>query len=213
MVNRRVRIKFCGITRLEDALRAVDLGVDAVGLVFYSKSARCVSLELAKKIRFALPPFVSVTALVVDESEAAIRHLMTTLSPDLIQFHGNESNAFCQSFGVPFIKAIRVRNPMQLQQSLLAFPAASGLLLDTYKPQQLGGTGSVFNWGWIPQKVDKPLILAGGLTSYNVQEALGQVAAYGVDVSSGIESAPGIKDAKLMRAFVSTLLKVSCSKG
>lgn len=202
MANRRVRIKFCGITRLEDALRAVDLGVDALGLVFYKKSARSVSLEQAKKIRFALPPFVSVTALVVDESETAIQQLVQRLSPDLIQFHGNESNAFCQRFAVPFIKAIRVKNPQQLHQSLLEFPAAAGLLLDTYKPQQQGGTGSVFNWDWIPQEVDKPLILAGGLTPDNVQEAITKVNAYGVDVSSGIESAPGVKDASLMRAFV-----------
>jgi phosphoribosylanthranilate isomerase len=201
-VSTVTRIKMCGITRIEDAMCAISLGVNALGIVLYPKSKRYLSLENAKKIRFALPPFVSFTALVVDASAEQIRTIISTLSPDMLQFHGEETDEFCSDFDVPFIKGIRVASQMQLEQGLLAYPSASGLLLDAFVPNQPGGTGQTFDWSWMPKQAPKPLILAGGLTPDNVAIAIQQTRPYAVDVSGGIEVSAGIKSADKMQAFV-----------
>lgn len=199
----RSRVKICGITRPEDGVEAARLGADAIGLVFYEKSPRNVSLEQARAIVRALPPFVSVVALFVNPNEAFVRHVLEGCPIDLLQFHGEESPEFCRSFSRPYLKAVRVRPGVDLLEWAAAYHDARGLLADAFVEGAHGGTGAVFDWTLLPPALPLPLILSGGLTPDNVQEAVARVQPAAVDVSSGVELGKGIKDAAKMAAFIS----------
>ncbi len=197
----RIRVKICGITRVEDALTAVRLGADALGLVFYPPSPRALSAEQAQTIINSLPPFVTTVGLFVNEDEATIRTLLDLVSLDLLQFHGDESEADCQRYGRPYIKALRMKAGVNVAEQAQQYHSASGILLDSYQPGVPGGTGQTFDWDSIPE-LQQPLILAGGLEPNNVRAAIQTVHPYAVDVSGGVEAAKGIKDHQKMAAFI-----------
>jgi phosphoribosylanthranilate isomerase len=199
----RTRIKICGITRVEDARAAVELGVDAIGLVFYAASPRSVGVEQARAIIAAIPPFVTIVGLFVDPDEGQVKAVLRDCSLGLLQFHGDEEPAFCGRFGMPYVKAARVRAGADLVQSMSPYQAAQGWLLDAYHEQFYGGTGESFDWDLIPRDLARPVILSGGLTPENVRAAVRQVRPWAVDVSSGVEAAKGIKDAAKIAAFIS----------
>lgn len=203
----RTRVKICGITRLEDAIAAAELGVDAVGLVFYPKSSRLVSPAGAAAIVAALPPFVTSVGLFLDADASEVRDVLAQVALDLLQFHGDEEPAFCASFGRPFIKAVPMRVGADVAAYAQDFKAAKALLLDSHGGGVIGGTGERFDWSKIPSRsrIGKPIILAGGLNPANIGEAVQQIQPYGVDISSGVESAKGIKDHTLMREFMRNL--------
>ena len=198
----RTRVKICGITRVEDALAAVRLGADAIGLVFYAESPRNVSLQAAQEIVAVLPPFISVAGLFVNASQNKIETVLSQLRLDVLQFHGDETAADCAQFNLPYIKAIRVKPDTNLLQCCLEFNSAKALLLDAYTDAAYGGTGHVFDWNLIPRSLPLPVILAGGLTAENVGAAIQQIQPYAVDVSGGVEQAKGIKDAEKIAAFM-----------
>lgn len=207
------RIKICGITRKEDALVALALGVDAIGLVFYAASPRAVTLLQAKEIARVAGPFVSVTGLFVNADASVVNEVLEQVPLQVLQFHGEESAEFCAQFHRPWIKALRVSPDINLMHSLQAFRDATAILLDTYKPGVQGGTGDVFDWNLVTREklsavTDLPIILAGGLSASNVSKAVSMVHPYGVDVSGGVESEPGQKDAQKMTEFVNA---VRCS--
>lgn len=201
-LSRRTRVKICGFTRPDDAVAAARLGADAIGLVFYPPSPRHVDLETARAITAALPPFVTVVGLFVDEVAAEVRRVLERVRIDLIQFHGDEAPGYCAGFGKPYIKALRMRPDLDLAAALADHEGASGFLLDAWHPDAKGGTGSRFDWKLIPEDEAGSLILAGGLEPGNVGEALSAVRPYAVDVSSGVEAGKGIKDAGKMAAFL-----------
>jgi phosphoribosylanthranilate isomerase len=198
----RIRVKVCGITRVEDALAAVKHGSDAIGLVFYAKSPRHVPVQRAAEIVAALPPFVCTVGLFVDAPEAEVRAVLNAVRLDVLQFHGNESPVYCEQFGVPYIKAVRVRPGTNLVQYATDYAEAKALLLDAYTEGVPGGTGQVFDWGLIPSNLSMPVILAGGLNPANVADAIRRVRPYAVDVSGGVEREKGIKDADKIAAFM-----------
>jgi phosphoribosylanthranilate isomerase len=197
----RTRIKICGITRPADARAAAEAGADAIGLVFYPPSPRYLSAERAVEIRDALPPFVQTVALFVDPDAAQVAQVLGRVRPAMLQFHGDESPAFCAQFGVPYVKACRVRAGVDLLEYLRAFSGAAAWLLDSFV-EEYGGVGERFDWSLVPARRDRPLILSGGLARDNVAEAIRRVRPWGVDVSSGVESAKGIKDAAKIAAFI-----------
>ncbi|MDH4585360.1 phosphoribosylanthranilate isomerase [Pseudomonas sp. BN415] len=197
-----VRIKICGITRIEDALAAVAAGADAIGFVFYAKSPRAVTPAQARAIVAALPPFVTTVGLFVDMPRAELTQVLAEVPLDLLQFHGDESPEACAGYGRPYIKALRVKPGDDIAAAISSYPEASGILLDTFVQGTPGGTGEAFDWGLVPQIAAKPLILAGGLTPENVGEAVRQVRPYAVDVSGGVEACKGIKDAAKIQAFI-----------
>jgi len=201
----RTRVKICGITRCEDAQLAVDAGVDAIGLVFYAKSPRFVSNEIAAEISQLIPAFVSRVALFKDADKQTIESVLQAVEIDLIQFHGSEAPDFCQQFALPYIKAIGMKGTERdadfLRSSAHNYRSAKALLLDGHAPGEAGGTGESFDWASIAS-IDKPVVLAGGLTPDNVKQAIAQVQPYAVDVSSGVESALGIKDREKVTAFM-----------
>jgi phosphoribosylanthranilate isomerase len=198
----RTRIKICGITSVEDALAATRLGADAIGLVFYPPSPRYVEVEQAAEIAAALPPFVTTVALFVNADEQTIADVVSRVRIDLIQFHGNECKDYCGLHQRPYIKAVRMSDDVDLDKQLNDFSQARGLLLDTYKAGVPGGTGEQFNWDRVPAHLADKIILAGGLTPENVKDAVVQVHPYAVDVSGGVESAPGKKDTEKMARFI-----------
>jgi len=198
----RVRVKICGITRMEDALAAVAQGADAIGLVFYAPSPRAVSIEQAAAIATQMPAFVSVVGLFVNAEEGFVKEVTSQVQLDLLQFHGDETPEQCAQYGLPFIKAVRVKSDTNLVQCAKDYSASRALLLDTYTEGVAGGTGHVFDWGLIPPNLNKPVILAGGLTAENVALAIAQVKPYAVDVSGGVEASKGIKDAAKIAAFM-----------
>lgn len=200
----RTRVKFCGMTRVDDIRAAADLGVDAVGLVFAQRSRRRVSLDQAAALREAIPPLVDVVALFMDNPADEVRGVIARLRPSLLQFHGSESAAFCEQFGWPYLKAVGMagQDVAEAVAQIHAHPHAVGFLLDSHEPGAAGGTGERFDWAQIPSVEGRPLLLAGGLTPDNVGEAIRATRVWGVDVSSGIESAPGSKDTGLMQRFV-----------
>ncbi len=198
----RTRVKICGFTRVEEAVHAAQLGVDAIGLVFYPPSPRCVDIATARAIVNALPAFTSVVALFVNEQEKKIRDVLTQVPIDCIQFHGDEAPTECRQFGYRYIKAIAMRDHTDLTALAVDYADADGLLVDTYHPDVKGGTGHTFNWAKVPAKVSLPIILAGGLTPDNVAEAIRCVRPYAVDVSSGVEKTKGLKDITKMTAFL-----------
>ncbi|MDH0098632.1 MULTISPECIES: phosphoribosylanthranilate isomerase [Pseudomonadaceae] len=205
-----VRSKICGITRIEDALAAVEAGADAIGLVFYAKSPRAISVEQALAIIQALPPFVTTVGLFVDMPRAELQQLLQRVPLDLLQFHGDESPADCEGHGRPYIKALRVRPGEDVAASMAPYVGARGILLDTFVEGIPGGTGAAFDWSLVPQRAGKPIILAGGLDAGNVAAAIGQVRPYAVDVSGGVELSKGIKDAEKIRAFVRAVRSAGC---
>ncbi len=198
----RVRVKICGITRVEDALAAVAQGADAIGLVFYAPSPRAVSIEQAAAIAKQIPAFVSVVGLFVNAEASFVKEVITQVPLDLLQFHGDETPEQCARYGLPFIKAVRVKSDTNLVQCAKDYSASRALLLDTYTEGVAGGTGHVFDWGLIPPDLNKPVVLAGGLTAENVALAIQQVNPYAVDVSGGVEASKGIKDAAKIAAFM-----------
>lgn len=205
----RTRVKICGITREQDALAAVEHGADALGFVFYEPSPRCVSVERAAAICRELPPFVTTVALFVDADRDSIARVIGQVGIDLLQFHGNESAAFCEQQGRPWIRAVRVRPDTDLAARQAEFAAARGLLLDAYRPGVPGGTGETFDWQCIPASLAPRIVLAGGLDPGNVGHAVRTVRPYAVDVSGGVESAKGIKDAEKIKAFIN---EVRCAE-
>ena len=204
----RTRVKFCGITRPEDAQAAANLGVDAIGLVFYPPSPRAVTLDQAKQVVSALPAFVTTVALFVDPDEREVEAVIDELGVDLLQFHGDESVLQCQQYRRPYIKALRMRDDVNVLDEIGRYSESRGLLLDSYQPGVAGGTGKAFDWARIPSDVRRSVILAGGLDADNVAQAIEQVRPYAVDVSGGIESAKGIKDREKMKAFMRSVNSV-----
>ena len=198
----RTRVKICGITRLEDALVAVDLGVDALGLVFYAPSPRNVTIATAADVARQIPAFVSVVGLFVNAEPSFVEEVIAKVGISLLQFHGDETPEDCERFGPPYIKAIRVKADTNLVQYARDFTSAKALLLDTYTEGVAGGTGQLFDWNLIPSALPKPVILAGGLQANNVAQAIRQVKPYAVDVSGGVEATKGIKDAQKIAAFM-----------
>ncbi len=196
----RTRIKICGITRAEDARAAARAGADAIGLVFYPPSPRYLSSERAIEIRDALPPFVQSVALFVNPDPALVAQVLGRVRPAMLQFHGEEPPDFCAQFGVPFVKACRVKKGVSALEYLRPFSRAAAWLFDSHVPEY-GGVGESFDWSLVPA-TDKPVILSGGLSAGNVGQAVRQVRPWGVDVSTGVESAKGIKDAAKIAAFI-----------
>ncbi|MGE8351098.1 MAG: phosphoribosylanthranilate isomerase [Pseudomonas protegens] len=197
-----VRSKICGITRIEDALAAVAAGADAIGLVFYAKSPRAVSVQQARAIIAALPPFVTTVGLFVNASRCELGEILDAVPLDLLQFHGDESAVDCEGYHRPYIKALRVKAGDDIAAACQAYPRASGILLDTYVEGVPGGTGEAFDWSLVPRGLSKPIILAGGLSAQNVAEAIARVRPYAVDVSGGVEQSKGIKDSAKIQAFM-----------
>lgn len=209
----RTRVKICGITRPEDGQMAARAGADAIGLVFYAPSPRSVQPAQAAAICAALPAFVTSTGLFVDAPAETVRATLDSVPLDLLQFHGDESPAYCASFGRPWIKALRVRDGMDLIQEATRYAGARALLLDTYVPGLPGGTGERFDWALIPSSLPLPVVLAGGLDAGNVAQAVQQVRPWAVDVSGGVEAhdpdtgkrLPGIKSADAVAALMQQL--------
>jgi phosphoribosylanthranilate isomerase len=196
----RTRVKICGITRPGDGDAAAKAGADAIGLVFYPKSPRFLSVERAVEIRDALPPFVQAVALFVNPDAAQVSQVLGRVRPALLQFHGDETPSFCGQFGIPYVKAARVRQGLDLIEYLRPFANAAAWLLDSFV-EEYGGVGERFDWSLVP-KLERPLILSGGLDRSNVGEAVRRLRPWGVDVSSGVEAAKGIKDAAKVAAFI-----------
>lgn len=203
------RIKCCGMTRLDDALLATRLGADAIGLVFAERSPRRLALEQARLIRAALPPFVTAVALFMDNDAVLVREVIAVVKPDLLQFHGQETDPWCSQFGQPYLKSIAMGEGDSAFGRLRDYPGASGLLLDGHGLGEAGGSGQVFDWSQMPTGLSQPLILAGGLTAENVAEALRIARPWAVDVASGIEMSPGLKDAAKMAAFIGAVRRAS----
>lgn len=198
----RTRIKICGITRADDAQVAAEQGADAIGLVFYPHSPRAVTVDSAATIVAGLPPFVTTVALFVDAAVDEVRQVLANVPIDLLQFHGDEPEDYCQSFERPYIKAIRMQDETVLSDEASRYASAQALLVDTYVKGVAGGTGESFDWSLLPETLNKPIILAGGLTPENVQSAISQVHPWAVDVSGGVEASKGIKDADKIMQFV-----------
>lgn len=196
-------VKICGITRIEDALAAARCGAHAIGLVFYRPSPRYVVPSRAGEIIRALPPFVTAVGLFVDAPAQEVREVLAQAPVGLLQFHGAESPAFCRQFGAPYMKAVRVRAGVDLLQYAHDYYDAKALLLDAFVTGAHGGTGQPFDWRLIPPALPLPIILSGGLDADNVTGAITEVRPWAVDVSSGVEAAPGIKDAAKIAAFMS----------
>lgn len=197
-----VRIKICGITNVEDASAVVKAGAHALGLVFYSASPRFVDIEQARELALAAGPFMTVTGLFVNAEPQFVNAVLARVPLQLLQFHGNETAQYCESFQRPYLKALRMRPDVDVAADIIAHPQASGFLLDAYRPGVPGGTGETFDWSRVPQDAGVPIVLAGGLTPANVADAVRQTRVYGVDVSGGVESAPGKKDHNQVKAFI-----------
>ncbi len=198
----RTRIKICGFTRPDDARQAAALGVDAIGLVFYAPSPRAVDIAAAQAIIKVLPPFVSSVGLFVNASADRVREVLAQVPLDLLQFHGDESPDHCAQFGRPWLKAIRMREGIDLPREAERYRGAAGLLLDAYRPGTPGGTGESFAWSRVPRDLALPIVLAGGLIPANVGEAIATARPFAVDLSGGVEAAKGIKDAAKMAELV-----------
>lgn len=207
----RTRIKICGLTRPEDMVAAIEAGADALGLVFYPPSPRFVDLEKAASLARLVPPFVTTVGLFVNAEPQVVRETLAAVPLHLLQFHGDEDESYCQQFNRPYVKAARMKPGVDLLQYVSAFPSAQAILLDAFV-EGFGGGGKVFDWNLIPGALPKPLILSGGLDAGNVGEAVVRVRPAAVDVSSGVEAAKGIKDAKKIHAFVSAVRAAEMAK-
>jgi phosphoribosylanthranilate isomerase len=199
----RTRVKICGITREQDAVDVVQAGADALGLVFYPKSPRHVSMAQARKVTRSVAPFVTVTGLFVNAPAEQVREVLASVPLGLLQFHGQETNEQCNCFGLPFIKSIAMQNETDLLSLMSDYPDAAGFLLDTWQPETHGGGGVAFDWQQVPPGDTRvPIILAGGLTPANVSTAIRSVRPYAVDVSTGVEQDKGIKSREKIEAFM-----------
>ncbi|MGS1078698.1 phosphoribosylanthranilate isomerase [Pseudoxanthomonas beigongshangi] len=197
------RIKFCGLTRAEDVRAAVELGVDYVGLVFAPRSPRRLLIGQARMLRDLVPEEIAVVALMMDNPASDVESVIEHVRPDLLQFHGDEEDAFCAGFPLPFLKAIAMGGASEGAFTTVArYPSAHGFLFDGHAAGEQGGSGKRFDWKQMPQAVERPYLLAGGLSPDNVAVAIRTAHPWGVDVSSGVESAPGVKDIEKMRQFV-----------
>ena len=203
------RVKICGITRIEDGLAAANAGADAIGLVFYEPSPRFVTVARAAAICASLPPFVTTVGLFVNATQADIENVLSQVPLDLLQFHGDEPAEFCSRFSRPWIKAVRMKDDVDLYQCAVQYRQAAGLLVDSYVAGIPGGTGETFNWDRLPKDLSLPVVLAGGLQPGNVADAVAQVRPWAVDVSGGVEQktvqggrSGGIKDHSAIRAFI-----------
>ena len=205
----RTRVKICGITRLEDALAAIEAGADALGFVFYTPSPRSVEVKQAAEMIAQLPAFVTTTALFVNAEREFVDLVIRDARIDLLQFHGDEDEAFCNSFSRPYIKALRMKPELDLTAEVACFSTAQAILLDAYRPGIPGGTGEIFDWDRIPEQHPAPIILAGGLDSGNVAQAVAAVTPYAVDVSGGVEQSKGIKDANKINMFVNEVTRAN----
>ncbi|ACR14365.1 N-(5'phosphoribosyl)anthranilate isomerase [Teredinibacter turnerae T7901] len=200
-----MRVKICGITQEDDARVAADAGADAIGLVFYEPSPRHLcSLKLARNIALSVGPFVSVVGLFVNPEKQYLEQILKSVPLHLLQFHGEETPEFCESFERPYMKVVRMQQNIDLATEINRYAGASGILLDTYKKGVPGGTGESFNWERVPHNSAKPLVLAGGLSPSNVAQAVKIAQPSAVDVSGGVEAAPGIKDKHKVRAFITS---------
>lgn len=200
----RTRIKICGITRAIDLEAALDAGADALGFVFYPHSPRALSPAAAAALLRRVPPFVTRVGLFVNAEPASVRETLAAAALDLLQFHGDEDASYCEQFGLPYLKAARMRPQLDLLEFARTYPAAHGLLLDAWV-DTFGGSGQSFDWSMIPAGLPLPMVLSGGLHAGNVAEAVATVRPWAVDVSSGVESAKGIKDAEKIAAFVAAV--------
>ena len=198
----RTRVKICGITRIEDAQAAAAQGADAIGLVFYRPSPRCVTLDQAKEIATSALPFVSTVAVFVNPGRGEVERVIGECGVTLLQFHGDEPPEFCSSFSRPYIKAARIRPGLDLLKYLSPYAAASAWMLDAFHDDLWGGTGGSFDWSFVPERTARPIILSGGLTADNVAGAIRRTRPYAVDVSSSVEAFKGIKDAAKVAAFI-----------
>ncbi|MBB4126190.1 phosphoribosylanthranilate isomerase [Xanthomonas translucens] len=207
----RTRIKFCGMTRAGDIRLAGELGVDSVGFIFAHGSPRRVAPAEARAMRQAASPMVDVVALFRDNPKDEVREVLRTVRPTLLQFHGDEDDGFCRGFNLPYLKAVPMAgtdiNARTLQ---LQYPNAAGFLFDSHAPGESGGSGKTFDWTRLPTGLHRPFLLAGGITADNVFDAIIATLPWGVDVSSGIESQPGIKDGHKMRKFVEEVRRADC---
>lgn len=208
----RTRIKICGIKNPDDARVVSEFGADAIGLVFHPTSTRFIELAMAQSIRQRLPAFVTLTALFMNQSEAQVAEVVEKIRPDCLQFHGNETAEFCTQWNRPYIKAVAMGNTEDPLQVLSDHPLAQGFLLDSHGAGRQGGSGDTFDWKRVPPDFSRPLILAGGLNPNNVADAIRQVRPWAVDVSSGVESAKGIKDPTLIKKFCEEVKRVDCEK-
>jgi len=197
-----VQVKICGITNIEQALMVQQAGADALGLVIYSESSRYVSIEQAAEIRAVIKPQALAVALLVNAEAAFVEQVIKQVQPDLLQFHGDETPAFCQQFNFPFIRAIRMREGLDLNAEVAAYNAEGGFLFDAWSDKHYGGTGHQFDWTRLPQQRDFRLILAGGLRPDNVSQAVVEVKPQMVDVSGGVESSAGVKDPQKVASFI-----------
>jgi phosphoribosylanthranilate isomerase len=205
----RCRVKVCGITSIADAQRVCHAGADALGLVFYAKSPRNLSLELAQTISQALPPFVTRVGLFLNAERDFVAKVLDNVRLDVIQFHGNETAEFCRSFGYPYIKALGMLG-QNFYELAAEYSDAQGLLVDSHAPGEAGGTGQTFDWTQLPKDYPQPLILAGGLKPDNVYQAIKATGVYAVDVSSGVEASAGVKDVNKVKAFLNEVRRVEC---
>jgi phosphoribosylanthranilate isomerase len=199
------RIKCCGMTRHDDVQLAARLGADAVGFIFTRRSKRFIEPEAAAVLRAALPPFVDAVALLMDDDPSWVAHVIDVVQPDLVQFHGEETDDFCSGFGRRYLKAIAMGEGAAALRKLRAYPRATALLLDGHGLGEPGGTGRAFDWSLMPADCPQPLILAGGLTAETVVSAIAVARPWAVDVASGIESSPGVKDAVKMEHFIAAV--------
>jgi phosphoribosylanthranilate isomerase len=201
-MSARTRVKICGITSVADGLAAARHGADAIGLIFYPPSPRLVTLDRAREIAGSMPPFVARVAVFVNPAASEVDAAIRACRPDLLQFHGEETADFCRGFGVPYLRALRVRQGVDLLESLSPYGDAAGWLLDAYRQELYGGTGEAFDWDLVPRGLARPLILSGGLDADNVGAAIRRVRPWAVDVSSGVEAAKGVKDERRIAAFM-----------
>ena len=208
----RTRVKICGITNLHDAEIAMDAGTDAIGMVFYPQSPRNISPSEARDIVDRMPPFVTSVGLFVNSSAQQVYEVLSAVSLDLLQFHGDEDEEFCKHFKRPYIKAVRVQADTDLHRLCQQYASAKGLLVDSYKPGIPGGTGETFDWAMIPRDLPLPLVLAGGLNAENVNAAVVSVKPWAVDVSSGVELSPGVKDSAKIAEFMRAAANCSGDK-
>lgn len=202
MTGERTRVKICGIREPQHARVAADAGADAVGIVFYAPSPRAVDISQAEKIVAAVPAFVAAVGLFVDAQESEVREVLSRVHLDLLQFHGEETSEFCERFGVPYLRAVRMGRGADLLEYARRFSRAKALLLDAYAPGEPGGTGLTFDWADIPRGLPIPLILSGGLNAANVGRAVREVRPWAVDVSSGVEASRGVKDPRKIVEFI-----------
>lgn len=208
----RTRIKFCGMTRAEDVRLASQLGVDAIGLIFAVQSKRRIDVSQARELRAAAGPFVGIVALFMDNAIGDVQTVISTVKPTLLQFHGAENAADCERFGLPYLKAVPMGSDIDFARNAKQHPNAAGFVLDSHAAGAAGGTGATFDWSRVPPGGERTLVLAGGLTPDNVAGAIRIARPQAVDVSSGIEAAPGLKNETLMRRFVEEVRRADTNR-